>query len=285
MQADFSDEKRVREYLLGILPEEEHERIETRFLTDSDFENFVDLVEDEIIDDYMNGALTEGDRKAVEEHFLRPAERQQKLAFARQLRARLNSKPTPAAANPFLYSQPSRLPRVSSGTSAALVALLLVMTGSALYIMDLRRNLQVEAAKSRAEQAELERERARAARLEAQIKALPSSGQFMAVTLNAELRRGDPLPEVAPRAETRWIEAHIPLEHEPAPYRITLCTDEGMEILSMRGLKPTTEKDGSDLVFDIPAQLLPPGEYAVILNAGHGGRTPMTQTYKFKVLK
>ena len=291
MQANFSDEKLVREYLLGFLPGEERERIERRFLADSEFESFVNLVEDEIIDEYLDdaGDLTEGDRRAIEDHFLRPPERQRKLAFARMLRSRLQSKEDDAGIRP-LVPPPLRPPLFSAGASAALLALVIITAGSALYIVVLRRNLQIEVARSRSEQGALQtdlaRERERIASLEEKVRVMQSGTESLAVDLNAAASRGaSDEPRITLHPETRWIEARIPLVDEPAPYSVAVRTAQDVEVLSIHGLKPETSHGGSQLAFPIPAQLLPPGEYTATLSAGQGTRNPMTRKYIFTVSK
>ncbi|MBZ5524548.1 MAG: hypothetical protein LAP21_20100 [Acidobacteriia bacterium] len=287
MQANFSDEKLVREYLLGFLPGEERERIERRFLADSEFESFVNLVEDEIIDEYLDdaGDLTEGDRRAIEDHFLRPPERQRKLAFARMLRSRLQSKEDDAGIRP-LVPPPLRPPLFSAGASAALLALVIITAGSALYIVDLRRNLQIEVAKQGALQTDLAKKQERIESLEERVRATQSGTELLAVDLNAAASRGaSDEPRITLHPETRWIEARIPLVDEPAPYSVAIRTAQDVEVLSIHGLKPETSHGGSQLAFPIPAQLLPPGEYTATLSAGQGTRNPMTRKYIFTVSK
>lgn len=287
MQANFSDEKLVREYLLGFLPGEERERIERRFLADSEFESFVNLVEDEIIDEYLDdaGDLTEGDRRAIEDHFLRPPERQRKLAFARMLRSRLQSKEDDAGIRP-LVPPPLRPPLFSAGASAALLALVIITAGSALYIVVLRRNLQIEVAKQGALQTDLAKKQERIESLEERVRATQSGTELLAVDLNAAASRGaSDEPRITLHPETRWIEARIPLVDEPAPYSVAIRTAQDVEVLSIHGLKPETSHGGSQLAFPIPAQLLPPGEYTATLSGGQGTRNPMTRKYIFTVSK
>lgn len=83
------DENLIRRYLLGELTEEERRRIEIRVFDDQGFaESFPDqlsVVEDELIEDYVKGVLTLREKKRFEDHFLRTAERREKLAFVRSI--------------------------------------------------------------------------------------------------------------------------------------------------------------------------------------------------------
>jgi len=279
MRADFSDEKLVREYLLGFLAAEEQDRIERRFLADSGFENLVAVIEDEMIEEYMEGALPRGERRAIEEHFLLPPERQRKLQFARALRSRLQSQAEPAmeAERNGWRRLPFRWPpMLFAGASAALVAVV-VMAGSALYIGRLNQNLKKEIEANKVAQAvlqaELTGERER-------IKLLEAAGELLTVVpIQANRSTTTPWHIVTPNAETRWIKASIPLVDELPPFSVVIRTEAGIEISTTSGLQPDFRDGGKQLVFYIPAQHLLLGQYIITLTAGHGTH----EKYKFTV--
>jgi hypothetical protein len=75
----------IRRYLLGQLEEAEEERLELRLLTEPSFGDEFDMIVDEITDEYVGNELDAEERERVEEHFLKSAERQQKVEFAREL--------------------------------------------------------------------------------------------------------------------------------------------------------------------------------------------------------
>ncbi|MCA1616680.1 MAG: hypothetical protein LC800_21835 [Acidobacteria bacterium] len=95
MEQAAVSEKVVRSYLLGELPEEERERIEQGMLTDEAFFETLlaleDVVEDELIDDYLNGLLASREKDGFEQVFLTSHERREKLELARGLSARAAS--------------------------------------------------------------------------------------------------------------------------------------------------------------------------------------------------
>ena len=57
----------IRRYLLGDLEERRRERLEKRILTDPKFRKRVLLVEDELFDDYVMGALSGNERRKFDE--------------------------------------------------------------------------------------------------------------------------------------------------------------------------------------------------------------------------
>lgn len=61
-------------------------QLEERLLTDSAFFEELLIVEDELIDEFLSGELTESERGTFNTHFLAALERQQKLRFARSLK-------------------------------------------------------------------------------------------------------------------------------------------------------------------------------------------------------
>src|SRR5215470_4410948 len=91
-----NDEGAIRQYLLGQLHEPEQIAIEDRLLTDDAYYQRLAMIEDELIDDYITGALSEPDRQAFSAHFLAAPEHQKKLKFAQAMAkyAALNPAPT-----------------------------------------------------------------------------------------------------------------------------------------------------------------------------------------------
>jgi len=279
MQADCSDEKLVREYLLGSLTAEDQDRIERRFLSDSGFEDLVAVIEDELIEEYLEDALPKSERQAIEKHFLLPPERQRKLQFARALRSRLQGQAAPVVETGRSGWQwlPFRLPpMVFPGASAALVAVV-VMAGSALYIGRLNQNLKKEIEANKTAQSELqaelttERER---------IKLLEAKREFLNVDLVAGVVRGDSRqPSVTLNPLVHGIEFNIPVTYELPPYNIEVRTEAGGKVMSMSDLQLDRKNGGKQLVFYIPAHYLIPGQYTVTLTVGHG----TVEKYNFTV--
>ncbi len=73
MENRVIDEVHIREYLLGRLEGDPEfvEQIDEQILTNPQFSIIVDVVEDEIIEEYIEGSLNADDARAVERHFLR----------------------------------------------------------------------------------------------------------------------------------------------------------------------------------------------------------------------
>lgn len=115
----------IRLYLLGRLePGHRFQQVEERMLTQDDYYEELLIVEDEMIDLYLAGALSPDERESFERHFLKTPERRRKLNFARTLRRYVAGVPRPAPPRrrPWTLFQPL----FASPARAALVALVLI---------------------------------------------------------------------------------------------------------------------------------------------------------------
>jgi hypothetical protein len=99
MRDDFPTEETIRQYLLGRLddqPDVEGRLSEQIFLT-SELSAIVDSIEDQIIEEYVDGRVSAADKRAIEKCFLRPPERQEKLQSALFLRQHFENRGQPLA--------------------------------------------------------------------------------------------------------------------------------------------------------------------------------------------
>jgi len=83
-------DQNIRRYLLGILAEEEQQRLEASLLTSDELFDELLMAEDELVDEYINGQLAETERERFEQHFLVTPERVAKLGFARAFKKHIN---------------------------------------------------------------------------------------------------------------------------------------------------------------------------------------------------
>lgn len=83
----FSKNERdeLKKFLLGQIHEDQRQKIEQRLLTDDDYFEELEIVEDELVDEYVAGNTTSTERRIFEEQFLVSDERRGKLRFANVL--------------------------------------------------------------------------------------------------------------------------------------------------------------------------------------------------------
>ena len=89
------DKEVLRSYLLGTLEAEPRAELEERILCDPAAYEEILLIEEELIDQYVAGGLSEAERQQFETHFLITDERQQKLRFGQLLKRYLSSQTVP----------------------------------------------------------------------------------------------------------------------------------------------------------------------------------------------
>jgi hypothetical protein len=84
---DSEDESLIRSYLLGEpLAAEERDQLEKRLAAEEEYFAQMQLVEAELIDDYVLGVLPERERENFERHFLSTPERRTSVEIAESLR-------------------------------------------------------------------------------------------------------------------------------------------------------------------------------------------------------
>ena len=88
MNDHFPAENTIRDYLLGRLDDQAdlEQSWSEWILVDDELSETVSVIEDEIIEDYLDGRLDAASKRDVEQHFLRPPARQEKLKIANRLR-------------------------------------------------------------------------------------------------------------------------------------------------------------------------------------------------------
>jgi hypothetical protein len=83
--ADPERERRLFDYLLGALPEAEREAVEEGLFDEDPFHEELRAAIDDLIHDYLTGALSDEDRRRFETHFLASPLRRQSFEFVRAL--------------------------------------------------------------------------------------------------------------------------------------------------------------------------------------------------------
>jgi hypothetical protein len=86
MSTDPEKQLPLKAYLLGNLPSAEQEKLEQQLMSDNEVFDELERVEYELIEDYLDGDLSEDERAQMESLFLSAPERKQQMSFARTLR-------------------------------------------------------------------------------------------------------------------------------------------------------------------------------------------------------
>jgi hypothetical protein len=309
MELKSKNEELFVRYLLGDVSEQEREPIEERFFADDQYYQDLLVVEDELIYDYLRGALDARQRARFEAQTAASPRRRQKVEIIRGL---MQATIAPQEAKErerisFLDRLRSLLIVPLPALQIAMAALLaLLAVGSFLL---LRRSGELEAELARVEQqreqerqAALQRERliedqrARARELSEQLErergekerfreearrraAQEQAAQSLA--LSAGTRDSAAAERIAIRRVTARVVIRLDLEGvENYPsYRIEVRTSQGALIWNQDA---ASRRDGLRLT--LPASLLAEGEYEVTLKGRRGdGRFDVVNYYYFIV--
>ena len=87
MNYNTAEEKQLCQYLLGKLAEDVQRQLEEKLMTQANLFEQLEVLEDELIDEYLRNTLSNKDREGFEKHFLSSPERHQKLRFAQAFRS------------------------------------------------------------------------------------------------------------------------------------------------------------------------------------------------------
>ncbi len=267
MKDNFPTVETIRQYLLGRFDDQEkvENHLSEQMLFDSELSEIVDSVEDEIIEDYLDDAVSPADREAIQEYFLRPAERREKLQLARLLRHHFEAHPSVLAkkklgTHPEVVSIRSDS-AISRGRArfwiyCEVAAILLVAMG-AFHFFKTSRTLQsqLEASRERQRQVDnqLERAKEHAASLEKQLELVPP------VTLSflkAQFRGDEKEIEIEPWRQR--VTAEIELANTSSgEYDVRLVDNSGHTVW----YGPKLHASPGELRFDVPAKDISPGDY------------------------
>jgi hypothetical protein len=88
MTASNFDEREIRRFLLGELHPDERLRVEEQFLIDPTYREQLLAVEGELIDDYLDDALSPNERKKFSRHMAGTPEQQERIRMARLITGR-----------------------------------------------------------------------------------------------------------------------------------------------------------------------------------------------------
>lgn len=302
-------EKQIARYLLGQLGDSEQRQLEERLMTQADLFQQVQVLEDELIDEYLKNTLSAQDRADFEKHFLAAPERRQKLKFAGAFRSYL------ATANAGTEEERSKssfwqtfwaelrtpAPALRYGFAALLVGVLF----GGLRMASTIQRLNTQVAQIRTEkgslqereqqlQQQLEQQRRRSQELEqqlaltqAQVRKPPATSLSpLVVFLTAGLvRDSGTLKRIMLTSETRLVELWLELaDPKYDNYRVVLQDDEGSEVLALNKAKPQRLGSNQFIVVTLPAKDLPTHDYLLKLSgASKTGELDPINSYSFGI--
>jgi anti-sigma factor RsiW len=323
MEQQTENEGLIARYLLGELPEEEQVRVEDRFFTDDEYFELLSAVEYDLIDDYVNGELTERERQQFEKHFLASPKRRQQVEYAKALMKSASATEVMEMALPsegrresvswwqsVLASLRPRSPLAAFSLAATLVVgigfvWLVVETGrlrnqlgqlqeerSTLQQQEQEFQQQVAQQRQRSDELakQLDQERIERNRLERELAGLrqPRSS-FLSFILTPGLARSiEGAKKLVIPSGTDSIQLQLDLDRqdEYRSYRAELRTADGDEVWSQDMLRARPTDQGQAVFLTVPARLLASGDYLLTLSGlTTRGVFEAVGSYQFSVVR
>jgi len=295
-----ADETLIRRYLLGQASDTEEQELEDRYVDDDNYFEHLETIEEELIDAYVAGDLSGDERRHFEQHFLSSTQRCERVAFARALAAKASetrasiAPPVPAAEQQSWWRTwqkfwRMRQPLEQALAFAALAVLVLVGSWSVLQNYQLRRQLTGLRAEQTALQSEsqdllklvedqrtlhqqlndsLEQERTTRSKLEQSLQRAQRPTAIASFILMPGTVRGEEQRTLLIRSNTDAVQFQLDLENEAennVQYRVAVRTAENQEVWSQDGLRPRRTAAGRAIILNLPANLLPPGNYVILV--------------------
>jgi len=267
MSAREADDRTLRQYLLGTLPEEECMRIEAEALRDDGrFEELLAL-EDDLLHEYAQGGLSDVEGRQLEARFLATPEGRQRLEAAHALLGRLGS-PAPRVRRP---------PLVNVRWLAAAAALL-VAAGTAWLGW-------------RASQARVREASGASPAPSAAPAPLPSASptagpaRVIVLALAPGLVRGEGGPRrvtLPTDAGTLRVVLTLPAATVRSWLSAALISAEGAPVWTGRVTAPDR---APTVTVDLPARQIPEGDYELVLRRAGPRETVEIAAYPFTVLR
>lgn len=279
------DEQNVfRKYLLQELAEAEQERLEERLLTDGEFGRRLALAQDDLIDDFVAGGLSEPESESFRRNFLTTPARLEKLKFAMALDRYVATEAT-ATTEPGAVEKLLAFFRLRPLRAAFSVVGAFLILGAAFFILLRLSGFQLGGGD------DLRQEFARANReLETDSASLSelrrSSASMPVLSLSQNFVRED--------AEARTVEitkgvtlVRLLLEVSPGSderFRAVLQNAAGDDSMPVENLRARSEDGARFVVLNVPSRLLKRGEFQLRLFGIHGdGRVVDLGLYPFRV--
>jgi hypothetical protein len=290
MEGSNQEHELIREYLLGGLNEEQRQQVELRVMTVAEFKEAVLLIEDELIEEYVSGALSAAGRERFDEHFLRTPQQRRRVRIARALRQSaegLNAASPAARAPREEEKRPAHWTRRFASLwwvrrpviAVALVIVALLLTPAAWWAVKTwqRANLERELARLNQQQAD--------SRGDGQ----PSSSVLRQMLLPERHLRSisgtvaePPQVSITENVKLARYELRL-LDSEYSSYEAVFKRG-GSELFVVRDLKASDVGRDRVVVVSVPIELFRPGDYLIqLIGRDNAGQAAEIDIYPFHV--
>lgn len=286
MREQVLDDVVARRFLLGQLPPDEEGRIQELAFEDPDTFTFLESVEDDLIDEFINGELSADEEQRFKRHFLSVPDRRNNLKISRVMRQHFD-KASHGRSFPLWFKL------------AAALALVIFLGWICIRLWEARQSAPIQAGPDRPApipspefkvSPSLEPTRS-PAHAENKPKSLtPEKKKGLAtyaLLLPSAASRSEGVQELplAPDAPTMTIELPLITQRNFVTYEATLENEAGTVIQRWPNLKAENLTSGKALKIEVPVALLKPHDFYRIVVSGvsANGQTEVIARYPFEV--
>lgn len=292
---------RITRYLLGQVSDQERTKIEEKYFSDPGVLDQVLIVEDDLIDAYARGDLTQRERQLFESHFMVSQARREKAQMAKALMKCLSEELPPAEPKVSASWRPVLAKSFAVRFALATGLIVLAIATSWLFIQtrqlrnelgDAQRErvrLEQELADERAKSEQLAQELGRHKTISGPVEPVRGIEPKVAFVLLPGLTRdrGEQLRKVVIPVGSRAVSFQLAIESSAdyGQYRAELRGGENV-IWSATRLKARRSGVAKAVFITIPTTVFTSGQYLLSL-AGlpAGGATEFIHDYGFRVVK
>ena len=265
----------IRHYLLGDLEENDRQNLEERFITDNEYRNEVLIVESELVEDFVNGALSRDDQAKFRSHYLSAPRQEKQLRTVRALT-------TVAGASKRLRVEPLKphgfFARLFGSSNrklqfAPVAALVVIAILSATVIFQVLRQ--------KTGTLQLHEE---VAQLNTPENLARTGDSVVPVTFPpVVLRDRNSWPKLTLTAGVKAVQFNVPVTLvNYSSYRVDLRSIEGAQIVDF---EVRTRPQGGVLPVQLPAHILTPNDYSLVIHASKpDGQVEDIGDFSFRVL-
>ncbi|MEW6208083.1 MAG: hypothetical protein AB1631_06935 [Acidobacteriota bacterium] len=298
-------EKRMVRYLIGEMTDEEQEKVEEQFFLDPGFLEELQALEDELIRDYLQGRLSDRERKGIEVLYLRSPELSRRVEMSRSLinhftRLRGQRRKLSWLQSLLAWARVQKPAVTFSLTISCAVMLVAVPT---LIVQSVRLNNGLQRAQSLEEnnrelRRQLEEQRPRVDQLREQIERLERERDLMEdelVRLNQPIIVHLSLSGVSaasnnlvihPKAKLIRLEMSVASQMEYSSYTARLRRVGGDELPVLSAPREKRTASGRVVILTLAADLFAAGDYRLTLSGVNpSGVEESIGDYLFRAVK
>jgi hypothetical protein len=285
LKEGFPTDALIRRFLLGDVDEEEHERIERRFISDHDVYDKIVVIEDELIEDYIEDSLTASDREKFLAQYGHTPKERRRLRIVKAIKEHAVAEATvsrkPKSIQPRWLNVISALRLRDPGFLIPVAAILVIaFVVGLVWLMDIRNKREQETNRRVAIEREL-----------ADLNAPANVGAVMPQTVSLVLapvsaRSVGPQTDLRARTDIRVLELQLlwTQREQYSSYQAVLRRVGDSRQLTLPNLHVQKTTGGTAVPLKLPAHILTRGLYQITLNGiGSSGAPGQAEEYSFTV--